>query len=676
MMKKIVFTALIAVFAVLMLGAAAPEIAYAVPYDTYTQGPEGKMVPTQTAYKPHSAIKAKNSSLSAPEDMCIDGGCFYIADAGNKRVVKMSADGEILYSFSQFNGEDFGLPTGVSVSNEHVFVADKAKKLIYIFDKNTGAEISFIDKPDSPLIGDTPFVPSKIAADGRGNVYVACEGSVNGIMQLNFDGEFIGNVGANLTSPTLRSVLQNLLYSEKQKSTFFNTPRSPTNFTIADNGLLYTVTNGAHEAAIKKLNSQGKAIVSPKINVSNTLAVAVDSDANVYGVDSDGYITVYDSEGNTLFSFVGKSQQERLGVLSNPVAISQKDGDLYVLDKNYSFIVKYERTEFADLVFKAVSFYKDGLYLEGEQYWQEVIRYNSTFTLSYRALARANMKKGNYKQALQQFKLAEDREGYSDAYWEIRNIWLRSNFKYIIIAAAAAAVVLIAVKIVGRKNKKAFVKIKTLENKMHSVKFIAQLGYVKQFLKSPADAVYEVKYHNAAGPLSATVLYIWFVALQLLSVLITGYLFSNGTVYNTNAMEVVLYSTIPLLLAVVCNYFVSTVTDGEGKLWQCYTVTIYSMAPYLVLALPIFILSNFLTFNESVVLQAAKIFMYAWMGINMFRSIAELHDFTFGKTVKNLLLSACCFAMVILFAIVIAMLATQLFGYFYQLISEIVANAA
>lgn len=673
MKKRLSF---ILILASLLLLCQGVGVAFAAPYDTYTQGPEYASVPTQTAYEPKNTISPLDS-FKNPEDMCYDDGYLYVADAGNKRVVKMTLQGAVDYSIVDYNDTLLGLPSGVTVSGNYLYVADKTNRIIYIYDKNTGAEITAIGKPDNPLVGEnTAFIPTKIAADSRGNIYVACEGSVNGIMQLNLDGEFIGNVGANLSQASLTSILQEIFYSDEQKTTFLNTPRSPTNLAIASNGLLYTVTNGAYQDAIKKLNSQGEAIMSPTLNKSTTVAITLDEDGNVYGVDSDGYVTVYDSEGNMLFTFGGKSEQERLGLLSNPVAICEVDGDLLVLDKTYGFVITYQRTEFADLVFTAVSYYKDGLYLDGEQYWQEVLRYNSTFILSYRALARANMKKGNYELALEQFKLAEDKDGYSDAYWEIRNVWLRNNLGWVLGVIVGIVVIVFVLKFLNKRNQKIFAPFRTLSGKINAVVLLNQLKHIKRFVTAPADAVYEVKYHQAASPLSATILYVWFIVLQILSVVITGFLFTNDTVYNTQAGEVILYSVLPLLLGVVCNYFVSTVTDGEGKIAQCYTVTIYALAPYLILALPIFIISNFLTYNETVVLQALQILMYAWMAINLFRSIAELHDYSFGGTIKNILLTAFCFAMVLLFIIVIRMLATQLFGYFFELFTEMFTNVA
>ena len=64
----------------------------AAPYYTWTQGPNGKMVYTQTAYTPGTTIQA---GFSNPEDMHVYDGKIYVADSGNKRIVVLK-DNEIV----------------------------------------------------------------------------------------------------------------------------------------------------------------------------------------------------------------------------------------------------------------------------------------------------------------------------------------------------------------------------------------------------------------------------------------------------------------------------------------------------------------------------------------------------------------------------------------------------
>ena len=666
---------------------ASPALAYAVPYTTETIGPEGSTVPTQTAYTPEGrlVIPSVDSTAAAPEDMAIDEDAqlVYVADSANSRIDVLSFDGSLVATIGEGT---LSQPTGVALDSSRLFVADRTNKLIYVYSTANHAEggetyelIKTIDKPGNPLVGaDTPYVPTKLTVDERGNLYVVSEGCVSGLMQLNAnandeEGEdsFIGYVGANETQATFRSVLQNIFFSEEQRNIFLATPRSPTNVSINSRGLLYTVTNQASTNAITKLNTLGNAIMSPAVNYVATVAVCIDEADNIYSLQSDGYIAVFDSYGDLLFRFGGTDTDGRLGSLDIPVAIGVlANGRLLALDKGNRMVVIYDRTEFAELVFKAVGYYKDGLYLEGESSWKEVLRLNSSFIVSYKALARASMKRGDYQTALRQFKLAEDKEGYSEAYWEIRNDWLQDNVAWIVIVVLVLIAIYITLKILNKKKPQLLAPVKGGLSKVVNIKIVRELLQVKNYCKSSPDAVYQTKYHSSTSVWSAIILYVWFVILQILSVVVTGYLYNSNSMYNSNGWNIVLTSTGVLLALVLCNYFVSTVTDGEGKLRHCFIAFIYALSPYLLLALPMFVVSNFLTYNENIVYQLLMILTYGWSAICLFRAIMELHDYTFWQTVKNIILTLFAFAMAILFVIVLRMLLTQFFGYFASLFRE------
>ena len=663
--------------------APVADNSFTVPYETLTAGPEGALVPTQTAYTPSGKISLSSigDALKNPEDMIIDktAGLVYIADTGNKRIVVTDLDGYVVKTF----GEDvFQQPTGLPVSDGKIFVCDRTNALVYAYDATTYEVIRTYGRPDNPLVGaNTPYVPVKLTVDSRGNMYIVSEGCVSGLMQVNMEGEFVGYVGANETPASLISVLQKIFFSKEQQNAFLATPRSPTNVAIDGRGLVYTVTNNASKGAVKKLNTMGNGIMSPSINFADTTAVSIDASENIYTVQSnqkDGcYVTVFDSEGNLLFRFGGTDGYERFGSLGNPVAVSAlDDGKVMVLDKKYGIVVIYERTSFAGLVFEAVDYYKDGLYLEGEGLWNDVLRYNSNFILAYKALARANMKKSNYSVALNQFKYAEDRAGYSEAFWQIRNEWLENNLLWVFIVILIIVIAAIIIKILSRRKPKLFIPIKKGMKKVSdlhvkNVYFLKEFNHSKRFMKSTQDAVYEVKYHNKASIWTAGILFVWFVILQILGVVTKGYLFNSATVYNTNGWNMVLITVGVLLALVLCNYFVSTVTDGDGKLKHCFICFMYALSPYLIMALPVFILSNFLTFNESIIYTFCEIVMYGWSGVCLFRAIMELHDYSFWKTVKNVLLTVFAFAMALLFIIVLRMLFAQLFGYIGSIFGEV-----
>lgn len=643
-------------------------------YDTYTQGPNSYMVKTQSIYDPTSlhSLDIKNA-----DDMFLYDNILYVADTDN-HVVKLvdKNTGQLLNVYGQKTEVDsegntilssdgtFKTPTGVYVRDDRLYVADKDAKQVVILNKDTGVVLDKITKPTSPLFGSkTPFAPLKIAVDSAYNMYITGEGSTNGLMHISKDGEFEGFLGANKTATSLKTFFQSIFFSKEQKERLLkNVPASPTSVAIDNRGLVYTITTGNSEGAVKQLDTSGSEIFHTITYFAQIVSAQLDSTHHIYTVDKNGFINIFDSNGYLIFMFGGKDNYDRFGMLKNPTSIVvDEELNLYVLDKDIKGIVKYSPTEFFLKSHEAVTLYEEGLYLEAEPLWEDIIKYNSSFIYAYRSLARANMKRGNYSLALEQFKLTESTGGYSDAFWEVRNDWLQDNIGWVFLTIALIVAFGVAYSQV-KKRTTLLVPVTSFFTKVKSNKIISQLLYCKYFMFHPIRAIEQMRYKQKLTPLPATIMYLLYVLISVCGIFLMGFIWT-GNIYNVNVLSMVLWAIVPVLLAVLCNYLVSSVTSGTGKLSHVYIATIYSLTPYILLQ-PIFILlTNFLTMNEYIILQAIYLAIRVFCIILLFISIFQVHYYGFKGTVKNILLTAFCFIMVILFVLMIYILFFQQFDF-------------
>jgi len=655
----------------------SPTIAYALPYGNDTLGPDGQLTASQPSYVPEKKIVLDDAKFNSPEDMCIDKNNhqIYVADTGNRRIVKMSLDDDSIStidSYINLDNENIKLnkPMGLAINDEHLFVADKGLQKIVVFSKDTLAFEKEIVKPDDVLVGkSTSFTPIKVQADNSGNIYTVLEGegSKKGVMQLDNEGHFVSYIGANIATTTLLARLQSI-FGVTGDDYLLNSGAPVTNITLDNKGLLYTVTNRTADA-LKKLNTAGNKILSMNYNDENTVSAFIDDDGNIFSIQSTGYVTVFDSYGSLLFRFGGRNNEEILGALKSPIAGGlDHNKNLLVLDKEAGIIISYSPTFFANLVYDAVSYYKEGLYLEGEETWNEVLKYNAKFILAYKAIARASMKKGNYEKALKEFRLAEDKAGYSDAFWQIRDNWIRRNLGYIVIPLVVLFVLIAVLKFVDKKKPVLFAKPKEVIARGKQLPVVHDFGLMFTFIRNPRETIYEIKFKKKATLIGAIVLYVVFAAIQILKIYLTGYLFND--VSRNDGLQTILLSTLPLLLLVLCNYYVSSVRDGEGKLKDIFIAFIYALSPYIILSLPLFLISNIVTYNEQSLYFMAVGIVYAWCVINIILTIMELHDYSLGKAIINILLTLVCFILIIAFVLIIYVLGYQLFTYLGSLFRE------
>ncbi len=664
-MKKILVLLLLAAAFALMSGSVRAES----PYTTWAMGPGYHFFMTQDAYTPaaETDLKVKN-----PEDMFITpDGTMYIADTGKARILKLK-DFQEMASYGQ---DVLKGPTGVYVDDQGtMYIADGASNTVVILDKD-GKLIKQFGKPTEPLFGEnSEFLPRKIAVDARQNLYIISEGSNNGVLQMNPNGNFIGYFGANASTMSLKMILQRTFLTKAQLSKFIkNEAASPSNIVIDDQSLVYTVTAGTTRGkSIRKFTVAGKNIFPDTVDERTFKDISVSNDGLVWAVSSDGWIYEYDVNGMMLFAFWARDNgDQRLGTLLNPTAIDHYGDMLYVLDKDKNAIVSYETSAFARKVHEGVRLYMAGFYEQARPYFEEVLNYNGSYLMAYQAIGDADFKAGDYKNALANYRYGEDRAGYSQAYWELRNVVLQRTLGGVFWAILGLAVI---DNVSGRLDKryKWSTPIREQLRRLQRIKIIDDFVFMFRFIKQPVDSFYYIKKNERGSVLFALLIYAWVVVVRILCLYLTGFPFNpySSPIYIPLANEVI---KLVLLLGIwnAANYLVSTISDGEGRVRDVIMGSAYSLFPYALFALPVALISRVLTLNEVFLYTFSMQIIYAWTGLMIFLMVKEVHNYSFGETVKNILITLFTMGLFLLTGYILYVLFNQLFDFVSAIIQEV-----
>jgi DNA-binding beta-propeller fold protein YncE len=663
-MRRLLLLVLLALF----LGVVGPAGAQS-PYTTWALGPTGGLVPTQDAYTPRRLI---DLPVSGPEDMFFaPDGSLYIADTGNGRIVRLNANFEVT---AEFGVDVLTTPTGVFVDDAGtVFVTDAGTNMVYMFDAQ-GALVNSFGRPTEPLFGARrEFRPRKIAVDARGNLYVVSEGSVDGLVMLNTDGNFIGYFGANSADMSLKMILQRLFLSPEQLDQFIrNEAASPTNLAIDSQALVYTITSGTDRGnSIRKFTVSGRNLMPSIFGARNFRDVHASDDGLLVAVDADGVIFEYDQNGTLLFMFGTHDEgDQRLGLLSNPTAIQRVGDELYVLDKDKNAIITYGVTDFAREIHDGVSLYMEGFYAEARPDFENVLVYNGLVVMAYQALADADFNEGNYAGALHNYRLAGDRAGYSEAFWEQRNVVLQRWLGNALLAVAGVWIGWSVVSRVGRRNdwmrgpRRWWARARRL-------RLVDDFAFMFRFIRKPADSFYYIKQRERGSLPFALLIYAWVVAVRIVALYITGFIFNPFShAWEISVETEVLYTVVLIVIWNVANYLIASISDGEGSLRHVIIGTAYSLFPYALFALPIALLSNVLTMNEVFVYTFSTQIILVWTGIMLVIMVKEIHNFSFSETVRNILITLFTMAMFLLTAYILYVLFNQLFEFIQAVIRE------
>lgn len=643
------------------------------PYKTYTVDGYGYVLETQSAYNPLAAItKVGETAFVSPMDMAIGkDGNLYIADAGAHVILICSRDGEQVGSI----GEGvLQTPTGVYVTEDGtVYVADKDAKKVFVFDAQGNVTAEY-GKPDSPIYGNSmDFKPTKVVANKTGTMYIICEGNMNGIVQLSpvEGGSFLGYFGTNYTSLSPFQMIQRVILTDAQRAQMLsNIPSTPTNLHIDDTGLIYTVTQGDKETSLKKLNIAGKNLLdSDPYYADLPAAVTTGNYNNILVADSDGYIYEYNEDGELLFMFGGRDDgRQRVGLCNKVEAIAVDEDDrIYLLDSDKKQIHIFEPTEFTNLLHESLYLFSKGQYTQSKEPLSKVLQMNSMFDYANQAMGHAYLQEENYEQALKYFRLAKSFEGYSDAFWEVRNIRIRN---YLVAAVLAIAAVIVLIR--GGKSlyRKKYANRPTTQTGEHIL--LGQLRYSLYFMRHPMDGCYGVKKEGKNSWWCANILLGTFILISILEKYCSGFLVKTVREGRYDLITDIGKVLVIFIGLTACNYLVVTIHEGEGFFKDLYCAYAYCLTPYIVIKPFVILLSNVLTYNEVFLISFANIIVWTWVVILILLTLKEINNFTVGETAKALAITAFTVLILTLLVCIIYVLFSQVIDFVITVVREVV----
>ena len=651
---------------------------------TYTMDDQSEMVRTQDAYLPDRTIT--DLGLSDPEDMIIDdNNQAYIVDTGNRRIVIFDLNTEKVVKVinkQTVESKDFtGFDTqkGIFRTNEgEIYVADTGAKTVFRFTKDF-EYVRRYDRPTAPIFADTNYEPSKVTVDSGNNLYIVSEGVYAGIIQLANTGEFLGYFTSNKATLTPQQVFLKIIYTKEQqkKSAALNTlPSTFSNVYVDKKGTAYSVCMGKGGDLLKKHSTNGKNMFNGAIISSDAFTdVTADDNGIIYASDSKGFIWVYTSSGEVIFSLGEQAEDTDIsGLFSSLTTIAvDRDGNIWTADGKKGFLQSFTPTEYATTIFKALDEYENGDYDDALKDWNYVLQLNQMSVLAHNGVAKAYFNAEKYDKAMEHFEIAGNRDGYSDAFWEVRNKSIQKWLGTVLVIL----IILIALKvIIGFIDRNKIIKKKkrALGKVLKNTPVIGEIGYAFKCAKHPIDRYYDIRVHKNGSMIAATIIYIVFFGVYMLYQTSKGFIYQYTKVEDMDMGAVVVGFFAILILFIVCNYLVTSITDGDGTLKQVYMIPAYGLMPVMICMLATIGMSYVLTYNESFILTVIMIIGLVWSIAVIFEGLSTVHDYDFKNTVVSLLITAVFMLIVAIVVLVVIIMWEQLYDFLLTVGKEIIRN--
>lgn len=610
---------------------------------------------------------------------------IFLTDSGANTITILNKDYSYITQLSRFeNGgaaDGFLEPSSTCVRDGKLYVADKGNARILRFDAQTFELQKVLSKPEIAILGEGyTYKPARIAIDLAGRIYCIATDINDGILLLDENSEFIRFVAAPDVTTTLWTKFLKLFMTKAQKQNLEKAvPTEYSSMFMDEKGFLYLTSSDTTVHPITKVNSQGSDILNYEgqkypagdgwyrttsgVQTSIFVDIAVRED-NIYAaLDGErGRVFVYDQEGNLLYCFGGIGTQD--GNFYVPSAMDMFDDTILVTDSFYGTLNVFKRTEFGTSVDEATVMMLQGRYDEAETLWMNVLRMCPNYEMANLNLARVDIQNQKYASALKRLEGTSAMNYYSKAYEGVREAFIGEHFTLIVVLLAAAVALLLSWKFLKKRL--------AIGKRLERCKFIREIRYSNYTMFHPFDGFWDLKHEKRGSVAAANVLVILFVITYALRVQFSGYIFTGVLPENVNTIYEIIKMVLPLGLWCVANWCFTSLMDGEGTMKDIYVASAYCLKPYIVTAIPLWLLSHCLSSDEAFIYTTLSSIVMIWMLGLLFLAMITTHDYSLGKGIVVAILTLIGICLILFIALTFTNIMQRIYDFGSDLYREFI----
>ena len=213
--------------------------------------------------------------------------------------------------------------------------------------------------------------------------------------------------------------------------------------------------------------------------------------------------------------------------------------------------------------------------------------------------------------------------------------------------------------------------IHSLFNKEKWSYFGKTLRFSLHCLTSPFDGFWDLNHEKRGSLSAATFIFIMTLLTNIWRLRYTKFTFVLVQWEKENIVFDLLAIIIPIAIYCLANWSLTTLFDGKGTLKDIYMATCYALTPYVIVQIPMIILSHFFTMEEGAFYSYFGTFSLIWCGFLIIASVMMIHDFTFAKAMGMLIGTAVGMLVIIFLLILFFSLISDGIAYFVSIYKEI-----
>ena len=224
----------------------------------------------------------------------------------------------------------------------------------------------------------------------------------------------------------------------------------------------------------------------------------------------------------------------------------------------------------------------------------------------------------------------------------------------------------------AKSADKAAVRVKDGKAKAWLSRYGQSIRYALHVITHPFDGFWDLIHEKRGTIAAANTFLILFLIIRVLKLIATNFQFISAPIQHINVFEEMGSLLLPFIVLCVANWAMTTLFEGKGRFKDIYMGMCYALVPYIMIQLPMILVSNMLTFEEGSFYSVFLSISVIWCAFLVFVGLMEIHDYGPGKTFIFLIVTIVGAAVILFLMLVFFSLLSDAVAFFVSFYREIV----
>lgn len=144
---------------------------------------------------------------------------------------------------------------------------------------------------------------------------------------------------------------------------------------------------------------------------------------------------------------------------------------------------------------------------------------------------------------------------------------------------------------------------KTESRKAWWKRYLASMKYGLHVITHPFDGFWDLIHEKRGTIAAANTFLILFLITRVLKLLLTSFQFISAPIQYINVFQEMGSLALPFIILCLANWAMTTLFDGKGRFKDIYMAMCYALIPYILIQIPMIVVSNMLTYEEEASIQ-------------------------------------------------------------------------